>query len=42
MFKAGIPLPDSKEYDGIAVDEQNLMQFMFSQIPSDFSFQLPD
>ena len=40
--KAGLPLPDFTECDGIGVDERNLMRFMFAQIPSHFSFPLPD
>ena len=39
--KAGVPLPDFKEFDGIGVDEHNRMRFMFAQILSDFSFPLP-
>ena len=41
-FKAGVSLPDFKEFDGIGVDERNRMRFMFAQIPSDFSLPLPD
>ena len=41
-YKAGVPLPDFKEFDGIGVDGRNLMQFMFAQIPSDFLFPLPN
>ena len=40
--KAGVLLPDFKEFDGIGVDEHNRMRFMFAQIPSDFSFPLPN
>ena len=40
--KTDVPLPDFKEFDGIGVDEHNRMRFMFAQIPSDFSFPLPD
>ena len=42
MNKAGVSLPDFKEFDGIGVDECNQMRSMFAQIPSDFSFLLPD
>ena len=41
-YKAGVSLPDFKEFDGIGVDGHNRMQFMFAQIPSDFLFPLPD
>ena len=40
--KAGVPLPYFKEFDGIGVDERNRMRFIFAQIPSNFSFPLPD
>ena len=40
--KAGVSLPDFKEFDGIGVDERDRMRFMLAQIPSNFSFPLPD
>ena len=42
LYKVGIALPNLREFDGIGVDGRNLMRFMFAQIPSDFSFPLPD
>ena len=41
-FKAGVPLPDFKGFDGICVDEGNRMRFIFAQIPTDFSSPPPD
>ena len=40
--KADVPMPVFKKFDGIGVDGRNLMRFMFAQIPSDFSFPLPN
>ena len=33
--------PDFRKFDGIGVDGRNLIPFIFSKIPSDFSFPLP-
>ena len=42
LTKAGVSLHDFKEFDGIGVGGRNLMRFVIAQIPSDFSFPLPD
>ena len=34
--KAGVPLADNEELDGIRVNERILMQFMSTLIPTDF------
>ena len=41
-IKAGVPLPDIKGCDVIAVEGRNLMRFMFAHILSHFLFPLPD
>ena len=40
--KAAVSLLDFKECDVIGVEWRHLMRLLFAQIPSDFSFPLPD
>ena len=42
VIKAGVPVLDFKEFDGIGVDGRNLMGFMFVRFHPIFLFPLPN